>query len=431
MRPTVQSPGPITGPSRRALLAAAPLGLLLPAAARAQGVRLRATWWGGADRARRTRAALDAWQAKTPGAQVDAESVGWADYWTRLATQVAGGNAPDVIQMDYRYIHEYARRRALRPLDEFMPDPLDIRDFGEANIETGKVDGRVFGVSMGVNSTAMLYDTTVLQRLNLTAPTAQTSWAQFAELATAIARGAGRRGFFGTMDAGMHEPAFEVFVRGRGRVLYGEDGKLGFTRDDAAEWFDYWDRLRKAGGATPGDVQALDRQTPETSMVVTNRAAIVFTHSNLLIAHQGLMQNKLGMTAYPRGDRAGQYYKPSMLLSVAAASPRAREAAALVGFLSVDPAAGEALGVERGVPPSAARRAALAQTVPEGDRIQIDYIAAIAGAVSPLPPPPPRGAGEVANLLRRTNERVAFNQLRVPQAAEEFVAESTRILERA
>jgi multiple sugar transport system substrate-binding protein len=69
--------------------------------------------------------------------------------------------------------------------------------------------------------------------------------------------------------------------------------------------------------------------------------------------------------------------------------------------------------------------------VPEGDRIQIAYIAAIADAVSPLPPPPPRGAGEVANLLRRTNEKVAFGQLRVPAAAEEFMNEAVRALERA
>jgi multiple sugar transport system substrate-binding protein len=420
-------------PTRRAVLSAAAALSLAPSwrDAAAQTTRLRMTWWGGADRARRTRGALDAWQRLNPGAQVDSETVGWADYWTRLATQVAGGNAPDVIQMDYRYIHEYARRRALRALDDMMPDPLDIRDFGEANIETGKVDGRVFGVSMGVNSTAMIYDTTVFERLNIRPPTAQTTWAQFAEIATAVTRGAARRGFFGTEDGGMTEPLLEVFVRGRGRTLYGEDGKLGFTRDDVAEWFDYWDRLRRANVATPGDMQALYRQTPETSMLVTNRAPIAFSHSNLLIAHQGLTQNKLGMTAYPRGDRPGQYYKPSMLLSLSSTASNPREAARLIGFLSVAPEAGEHLGVERGVPPSAARREALAATVPEGDRIQIAYIAAIADAVSPLPPPPPRGAGEVANLLRRTNEKVAFGQLRVPAAADEFMNEAVRALERA
>lgn len=415
--------------SRRALLGAA-AALPFAGAARGQAARLRMTWWGGADRARRTRAALDAWQRANPGAQVDSETVGWGDYWTRLATQVAGGNAPDVLQMDYRYIYEYARRRALRPLDEFMPEPLDIRDFGQANIDLGKVDGRVFGVAMGINSTAMLYDTTVFERLRIEPPRIGTTWAQFAEIATQVARESRRRGFFGTMDGGMMEPALEVFVRGRGRPLYTGDGKLGMNREDVAEWFDFWDKLRRANAAPPGDVTALDRETPETSMVVTNKAAMVFTHSNLLIAHQGLMQNRLGMTAYPRGERPGQYYKPSMLLSMSATTTNARDAARLIEFLSESPEAAETLGVERGVPPSAKQRERLASTVPEGDRIQIAYIADIGSVVGQIPPPPPSGAGEIAQLLRRTNERVAFNQLRVPQAAEEFVNEANRILNR-
>ena len=55
------------------------------------GTRLRAYWWGNPERDRRTRAALDAYQARAAGVQVSSESVGWGDYWTKLATQTAGG----------------------------------------------------------------------------------------------------------------------------------------------------------------------------------------------------------------------------------------------------------------------------------------------------------------------------------------------------
>jgi multiple sugar transport system substrate-binding protein len=426
--PHASMPGPRIG--RRLLLGSAAAMAALPAAGQ-QASRLRVTWWGGADRARRTRAALDAWQRMNPGLTVDSETVGWGDYWTRLATQVGGGNAPDVIQMDYRYIHEYARRRALRPLDDMMPAHLNLHDVSADTLETGKVDGRLYGVPMGLNSTAMLFNTAVLERANIPAPTLATTWAQFAELATAITRAVGRRGFFGTSDGGLNEPALEVWVRGRGRLLYNEDGRIGFQRDDVAEWFDYWDKLRRAGGATPADIQALYRYTTETSMLTTNRSAIEFTHSNLLIAHQGLIQDRLGMTAYPRGDRPGSYYKPSMLLSVAATTPQAQGSAKLVEFLTMHPEAGEALGVERGVPPSATRRAMLAGTVPEQDRVQITFIEQLAQHVSPIPPPPPRGAGEMQTLLRRVNEQVAFGQLRVPQAADQFMTELARVLERA
>jgi multiple sugar transport system substrate-binding protein len=201
--------------------------------------------------------------------------------------------------------------------------------------------------------------------------------------------------------------------------------------EDEPAWGAHAGVLPQHLAAAAGDVQALDRQTPETSLLVTGRAAVTFTHSNLLIAHQGLTQTPLAMTADPRGERPGQYFKPSMLLSVAATTQLPQEAARLVGFLSTGREAGEALGVERGVPPSSSRREQLLPTLSELDRAQVTYIGAIGPVVAALPPPPPRGAGEVDQLLRRTNERVAFGQLRVPAAADEFVAEVGRVLARA
>src|SRR5689334_2118603 len=123
---------------RRALLAGAASGLALAAAgtgpARAQDKRLRMYWWGGKDRADRTLKVNELYKARF-GTQIDGETLGWGDYWSKLATQVAGRNVPDVLQMDYRYIFEYARRDVLLPLDPFMPKTLDIADFGKDAID--------------------------------------------------------------------------------------------------------------------------------------------------------------------------------------------------------------------------------------------------------------------------------------------------------
>jgi multiple sugar transport system substrate-binding protein len=421
--------------SRRSTLqlaaAAAAVPLLSKAALAQARTRLRMTWWGGTDRAKRTQAALDVYQKQNAALQVDVETIGWGDYWTRLATQVAGGNAPDVIQMDYRYIYEYARRKALRPLDEFMPDPLNIADFGQNNIDTGKVDGQVFGVSMGVNSTAMFYDKTTLERLKITPPDHTTTWAQFAEIAIAVAKAGNKRGFFGSQDAGFVEPTFDVWVRQRGKMLYTEEGKLGFERDDIAEWFDYWDKLRKAGGAVAGDLQALYRNSPETDMITTGRAVFTFAHANQIVAWQAVNQNKLGLTMAPQGGKPGQYYKPSMLLSMSATTPQPREVARLINFISTSPDAASALGVERGVPPSKRLREILLPEVDELGKAQIEYISLIADKVSPLPPPPPRGAGEIEQNLRRVYETISVGGAKVPQAADQFMGDAKRTLERA
>ena len=114
--------------SRRALLAAAAIPLL-PRLGMAEALRLRFIWWGSSERAERTNKALAAYQQKYPDIAVAGEYAGWGDYWPRVATQVAGRNAPDLIQMDYRYIVEYARRGVLLPLDQYLGQALAIRGF--------------------------------------------------------------------------------------------------------------------------------------------------------------------------------------------------------------------------------------------------------------------------------------------------------------
>ena len=111
-------------------------------------------WWGSRERAERTDKTNKLFQEKNPGMTITGETLGWTDYWPRLATQTAGRNAPDVIQMDYRYIYEYARRGALLPLDPFVAKGLDLGDFSQAAIDSGKVDRKIYGVSLGLNSTA-------------------------------------------------------------------------------------------------------------------------------------------------------------------------------------------------------------------------------------------------------------------------------------
>src|SRR6185312_4614413 len=108
---------------------------------------LRMIWWGNPDRDKRTNDVL-ALYTKTTGAQVLPETYAWNDYWQKLATQAAGKNLPDLIQMDYRFIFEYARRRQLAALDDFMGKQLKLDTFDPNQLASGKVDDKLYGVSM-------------------------------------------------------------------------------------------------------------------------------------------------------------------------------------------------------------------------------------------------------------------------------------------
>jgi multiple sugar transport system substrate-binding protein len=49
----------------------------------------------------------------------------------------------------------------------------------------------------------------------------------------------------------------------------------------------------------------------------------------------------------------------------------------------------------------------------------------------PLPPPPPKGAGEIENLLKRVADSVAFGKVSIKDGASQFHGESVSILARA
>jgi multiple sugar transport system substrate-binding protein len=232
------------------------------------------------------------------------------------------------------------------------------------------------------------------------------------------------------MDAGGGEPAFEVFARENGKDLYNADGKLGVDADLTAAWLDYWNTMRKANGCVPPDVQALDKGSTDSAMLVLGKAAIDLRHSNFLEGFQLAHKEKLAITMYPqtKGGKWGQYIKPSQMLSVAATTKNADLAVQLANFLVKDPAGTKVLGIERGVPASPAVRKLLSPDLNEVGRAMVDYIALCSDKVSPLPPPPPTGAGEIQKLLNRQNQKVGFGQATPSVAAKEFVEESKRIL---
>jgi multiple sugar transport system substrate-binding protein len=395
--------------------------------------RLRMFWWGAKERAERTDKVNQLYQQKNAGLTIAGESLGWTDYWPRLATQTAGRNAADVLQMDYRYIFEYARRGALLPLDSYVPAALNLGDFSKAAVDSGKVDGKIYGVSLGLNSTSMVYDKALIQTLGLKEPSWEMTWKDIGDLAVEITKAAKRNGFTGIQDGGRDEPALEVWLGQRGKSLYSPEGKLGYDDKDISEWFAFWQELRKRGGCAAPDTQALDRGEIDSSLLSLGKAAMVFAHSNQLVGFQAINKSKLGLSTFPDGGagaKPGQYLKPAMMWSVSAQSKQPEAAVKLVSFFVADIEAGKLLGVERGVPPSAAVRATVAPTLDELGRAMADYITLISEKVGPLPPPPPRGAGEIQTVLRRVNELVGFGKLSPADGAKQFVAESTAVLAR-
>ena len=75
-------------------------------------------------------------------------------------------------------------------------------------------------------------------------------------------------------------------------------------------------------------------------------------------------------------------------------------------------------------------RDAIGPTLDELGQRGSAYIAFISDKVRDLPPPPPRGAGEVLALMVRTNETIGFRKLSVADGARQFMRDCDAIVAR-
>lgn len=397
--------------------------------------RLRLIWWGNPERDKRTNAVVDLYTQANAGVTIDPETYAWNDYWPKLATQAAGQNLPDVIQMDYRYIFEYARRGQLADLTPFVGKDIDLADFDPNQLESGKVDGKLYGISMGANSMTHVYRVPVLEKVGLQPPD-PTTWTidDYVAMGKEV-KGALPEGMYFSENMAYREPRLETWVRQRGKALYTADGQLGYDVEDLADYFAFWFQMQEDGLTPPADLQAqaVANGKMEETMMVTGHALFDFVHSNQLVAIQNLVPDELAITMIPgqKDGKPGQYLKPSMLLSMAATAPDPEAAAKLMAFFLTDESANDVLLIERGVSGDASIRERISANLTDTEKKIISYLDIVATHVSPLPPPPPKNAGELDRALAPAWESISFKKVDVQQGAKDYYENAKAVLARA
>ena len=175
-------------------------------------------------------------------------------------------------------------------------------------------------MSLGLNSVAIVYERQLIERLGLKPPAPMT-WKDVGDLSVEITKAAKGGGFAGGRRRTQSQPSKHGSASAASTCTPWM-ASLGLARTTSRTFLLTGPTFASAGCVAP-DVQALDKLTPENSMLSLGKAAISFANSNQLVAYQALTKSKLGMTMYPRRvPKAGQYLKPSQLLSLSA---RARD----------------------------------------------------------------------------------------------------------
>ncbi|CAI6084779.1 Putative ABC transporter substrate-binding protein YesO [Paenibacillus sp. JJ-100] len=388
-------------------------------------IELRMTWWGSQTRHDLTTQVIKLFEEKHPGITIKPEYSGWDGYFDKLTTQVAGSNAPDIIQMDYAFLTDFARRGALLDLTPYADQELGIKDHDKSMITAGSIDDKLYAITLGVNAPGVVYDATLFQQLGIEEPKESWTWEDFSAIAAQIAAAKGE-GFYGTADISGATNMFEVFVRQSGKGLF-EDGVMTATSDQLKEWFEMWAALRENGGATSAEVTASTTNALETRPISLGTAAMDFAWSNQLLTFQQVNKNqdhKLGIQVLPHGvneQRIGEYLKPGQFMSGYSKTKHPKEVAMFIDFMVNDPEATAILGSERGVPVNASIREQLQPQLSEGEKIIFQFIDIVSKHSSEISPPYPQGFAEVDTSFKSASEQIAFGQGSMTDIIHQFI----------
>lgn len=393
---------------------------------------LQLSFWGNASRNKLTQNAIKAFQQEHTNISINSWYVDFTLYFNKLNTQIAGGSAPDLIQMDMSFVAQFDKEHLLLDLTPYIKDKtINLSNFDQSMMKSSEDHNVPYGISLGGNYECMAYDTVLIHQAGVAAPATNMTWAEFGAYTKDLSRALASQKIVGVVDASGYMDLFEIWVRQRGKELWTPDAKLNFTVDDAASWFSYWSGLRSSGACASAEEQAaVTGSGAATSLLTKGKAVFDVTHSNQFVGFQTLTQHTLAFQQIPTGPGPGIYLKPSMLLSIAASSKHAKSSAAFINFLINDPAGIKAIVLDRGVPGNSTSQAVLEPVLSTSDKAMLAYVDQVgkSGLTSPKLVLDPPGAGKIITALGTVAQQVSFGKLSITAGAQALVQQAQQAL---
>ena len=193
-----------------------------PAAGGGDKVRLRLATWAGVDEAKELDAILEGINGESENFEIVQEPQP-ADYYTKLQTTIAGGQAADLIWLSQEYIAGYAERGALLDVTDCLAasdqPAANLDDYFPAVLQTAQFEGKTYGLPWISQPVIMYYNPQLFQDAGVAEPTADWTWDDFKSAAEQLTNA--EQGIYGT--AFNDWPPIQMFIWQAGGDVLNED----------------------------------------------------------------------------------------------------------------------------------------------------------------------------------------------------------------
>jgi multiple sugar transport system substrate-binding protein len=158
-----------------ALLLCVTMLLSLASFASAEDVTLTYACFSAAGAQEETlKAMIEVFESKNPGIKIDVQLTGYNDYFTTLATKIAGGNAPDVYEMNMENYVSYMLRGQCQSLNDLG---IATANYSEGTLSAVSSNGNLYAVPQSFSTCVLIYNKDLFDQAGIAYPTDEWTWA--------------------------------------------------------------------------------------------------------------------------------------------------------------------------------------------------------------------------------------------------------------
>ncbi|MCX5415956.1 ABC transporter substrate-binding protein [Streptomyces sp. NBC_00059] len=392
---------------------------------------IRFVWWGNEDRAEATKKVVALFEKEHPNIKVQTEFSGYPAYVQKLTTQIAGGAAPDLLQLDRPTFGEYQQKRQLADLSPYVGKSLKTEKIPASLLAGGKADEGQYAMPAGLTTELVVYDEKLFAKAGVSIPEDGWTWDQFAADMTKVQNKTGRAG---ASDFGWSADLFEAWLHQQGKALYASKEKLGFSKDDLAKYWNMLGSMRQKKALTSPEVTTKSDGSVQNSPMVAKESASETSYdsgvSSYVSSYQG---GSIGLAPLPSDNKAasGMPALPPVYYGVSQRSSHKEAATLLLDFLVNDAEASTILGTTRGTPPNSDNKEAVCAQATGPDKQTCSFQTKVADRLMPSDSWFwPSGSAALKSDFQRVYDDVIFGKSSVSAGAAKVVENAEQGLSR-
>ncbi|MCI1985728.1 MAG: sugar ABC transporter substrate-binding protein [Lactobacillus sp.] len=178
------------------------------------------------DHTKDLKAMIAGFEKENPKIKVDLEQLSYDDYFTKLQTQMAGGNAPDVFELNYENFENYAKKGTLADLSSYVKKDKDFNknEINKQAYDAFSYNGKQYGMVESFSNVALFYNKDLFKKYGVETPKADWTWKDEQAAAKKLTRKVDGKQIWGTYAPVTMNEFYKVAAQ-NGGTIFNKDGK--------------------------------------------------------------------------------------------------------------------------------------------------------------------------------------------------------------